>query len=75
MEEARVCVICGRRPSSVYFQVDARTGWSSFSLDLLGVDVKRLREEHPEVAGVVCLACLTTYRRHDASESASPVGR
>ncbi len=75
MEERKVCVICGRRPSSIYFQVDARTGWSSFSLDLLGVNVQHLKEEHPKVAGVVCMACLSAYRRHDASGSASPVGR
>ena len=64
MEKGPVCVLCGKRPTSVYFHLDVRPGVTSFSLGLFGVDLDRLRVDHPDAVGTVCLACLSHYRRH-----------
>lgn len=70
-KEEPVCIICGKRPSSYYVRVDSRARRNDVSYGLLGIVTDRLFADHPDAVGVVCLSCLTAYRKRDASSFAS----
>ena len=66
---SKTCLVCGRRPDSVYVRLDDQSGQSSFSLGLFRVDTNRLLKDHPDAVGVVCLSCLLAYRQQEGSDS------